>query len=85
MVSENKVLFVYLCFDRITKRDLKWHPYKMHVNNERKNYLWSWFTERKSEFTKNELWQECEEGCKSVFKEMEDISKETEIIRVYWK
>ena len=30
-----------------------------------------------------ELWQECEEGCKSVFKEMKDISKETEMSRVY--
>ena len=31
-----------------------------------------------------ELWQDCEEGCKSVFKEMEDdISKETEINREY--
>ena len=25
-------------FNRITKRDLKWYPYKMHVRNERKNY-----------------------------------------------
>ena len=30
-----------------------------------------------------EGWQECKEGCKSVFKEMEDISKETEI-RIYY-
>ena len=30
-----------------------------------------------------ELWQECEEGCKSIFKEMEDTSKETEISRVH--
>ena len=30
-----------------------------------------------------ELWQECGEGCKSVFKEMEDISKGTEISRVH--
>ena len=29
-----------------------------------------------------ELWQDCEEGCKSIFKEMDDISKETEISRV---
>ena len=28
--------------------------------------------------------QECEEGCKSVFKGMEDISKETEISSVHW-
>ena len=26
-----------------------------------------------------ELWQECEGGCKSVFKEMKDISKGTEV------
>ena len=25
-------------FKRITKRDLKWHPYKMLVRKERKNY-----------------------------------------------
>ena len=30
-----------------------------------------------------ELWQECEEGCKSIFKEMEDISKDMEISRVH--
>ena len=30
-----------------------------------------------------ELWQECEEGCKSVSKEMENISKNTEITRVH--
>ena len=29
-----------------------------------------------------ELWQEWEEGCKSIFKEMEVISKETEIIKI---
>ena len=32
-----------------------------------------------------QLWQECEEGCKSIFKEMEDISKETEISQVRYK
>ena len=32
-----------------------------------------------------ELWQKFEEGCNSVFKEMQDISKETEINRVHWK
>ena len=25
-------------FIRITNRDLKWHPYKMHVRKERNNY-----------------------------------------------
>ena len=25
-------------FNRITKRDLEWHPYKMHVRKERKNW-----------------------------------------------
>ena len=25
-------------FHQITKRDLKWHPYKMHVRKERNNY-----------------------------------------------
>ena len=25
-------------FNRITKRDLEWHPYKMHVGEERNNY-----------------------------------------------
>ena len=29
-----------------------------------------------------ELWQECKEGCKSVFEEMEDISKGMEISRL---
>ena len=29
-----------------------------------------------------ELWQECKGGCKSVFKEMDDMSKETEISRM---
>ena len=29
----------------------------------------------------DELWQECEEGCKFVFKEMKDISKKKEISR----
>ena len=29
-------------FNRITKRDWKWHfPYKMHVRKERNNYKWS--------------------------------------------
>ena len=32
-----------------------------------------------------ELWQKYEEGCESVFKEMDDISKETEISRVHQK
>ena len=27
----------------------------------------------------NKLWRECEEGCKSVFKEMEDISKKRKL------
>ena len=30
-----------------------------------------------------EFWQECEEGFKSIFKEMQDISKEMEISRVH--
>ena len=30
-----------------------------------------------------ELWQECDEGYKSVFKEMEDKSNETEISSVH--
>ena len=38
-------------FSRITKRDLKWHPYKMHVWKGGNNYKSSWFTERKSRFT----------------------------------
>ena len=31
------------------------------------------------------LWQECEEGCKSVFKEMDDVQKEMEINRAHYK
>ena len=38
-------------FNQITKRELKWNPYMMHVRNKRNNnYKWSWFTERKSGF-----------------------------------
>ena len=29
-----------------------------------------------------ELWQKCEEGCNSVFKEIDDNAKQTEISRV---
>ena len=44
-----------------------------------------WLTEKKIRIYLKDLWQECEEGCKSVFKEIEDISKETEISREHWK
>ena len=43
----------------------------------------SWFTGKKIWIYLKELWQECEEGWKSVFKKMEDTSKESEIISGY--
>ena len=36
--------------NRITKRDLKYHLYKIHVWKERNNYISSSFTEKKSGF-----------------------------------
>ena len=41
--------------NRITKRDLKWHPYKMHVRKERNNHKWSYWKEIR--IYVKELWQ----------------------------
>ena len=38
-------------FNRITRLNLKCHPYKMHARKERKNYKLSKFSEIKSRFT----------------------------------
>ena len=64
-----------MVFNQITNCDLKWHPYKIHVKKKERiindvNLL------KEYQYLLKELWQKCEEGCKSVFKEMEDISKE---------
>ena len=49
--TENGLDISKSTFNRINKRDLKWHPNKMHVRKEIKNYKRNRLTERKSGFT----------------------------------
>ena len=70
--------------NKITKRDLKWHPYKMHVRKERMVNEVDLVKENQ-DLLKSVMagMRRSYIGCKSAFKEMEDISKEMEISRVH--
>ena len=68
-------------FSRITKHDLKWHPYKMHVRKERiKNYV-NLLKENQNLLIR--VMAGMLRRMQSDFDGMGDISKETEISRVH--